>query len=100
VAGSRPVVSSPQKARTGVFQHVAGTYDGHTLALYVDGIAVKSQVAEGTLVPGAGPLLIGNDASERRFSGLIDQVRFDGRALPATSCSRLTCLSEPGRRWS
>jgi len=87
-------VTSPQKATPGVFQHVAGTYDGNTLRLYVNGFEVKGLGATGTVPPGPGPLLIGNDGSERRFDGLIDNVHFEGRALSNAEVLALTCIRQ------
>jgi hypothetical protein len=91
--GDRAVsVTSPQPAKVGVFQHVAGTYDGATLRLYVDGFEVKGLGAVGEIAPGPGPLLLGNDGSERRFDGVIDDAFFAGRALSNDEVRELTCI--------
>ena len=87
-------VSSPQRARAGVFQHVAGTYDGATLRLYVDGFEVNHFAAPGAIPPGPGPLLMGNDGSERRFNGVMDEVLFATHALDAAEVQALTCFPE------
>jgi Concanavalin A-like lectin/glucanases superfamily len=85
-------VTSPQPAKLGVFQHVAGSYDGATVRLYVDGFEVKGLGALGEIAPGAGPVLIGNDGSERRFDGVIDDAFFEGRALSNDEVRELTCV--------
>jgi hypothetical protein len=90
--GRAASVVAPKKAKSGVFQHVAGTYDGTMLSLYVDGLPVASLNVYGTIPPGPGPLLMGNDGSERRFDGLIDNAFFDGRALAANEVLALTCV--------
>lgn len=65
--------------------HLAQTWDGTTLKLYVDGAEVSSQPAPGTLVTSTGQLRIGgSNASGQFFSGLIDEVRiFDRPRTPA-----------------
>jgi len=75
--------------------HVAATYDGIFLKLYLDGTEAASKRVVGRLSDGVGPLLMGNDASLRRVDGIIDNVVFD--TLPATPAeiAKLTCLPQP-----
>lgn len=87
-------VTSPRRARPGVFQHVAGTYDGDTLRLYVDGLEVTSFTLAGTIPIGPGPVLMGNDGSERRFNGSIDRTLFATHALDPDEILALTCLPQ------
>ena len=94
-SGRAASVTAPTRARTGVFQHAAGTYDGATLRLYVDGVEVTNFDVAGTIPIGAGPLLMGNDGSERRFNGTIDDITFATHALTAAEVLQLTCLSQP-----
>ena len=77
------------------FTHVAATYDGIFLKLYLDGAEAASKRVVGRLSDGVGPLLMGNDASNRRIDGIIDNVVFD--TLPATPAeiAKLTCLPQP-----
>ena len=93
--GRAASVTAPTKAKTGVFQHVAGTYDGATLRLYVNGAVVTSFTVAGAIPPGPGPLLMGNDGSERRFAGLIDSAFFAGHALSTDEVLGLTCIQRP-----
>jgi len=89
-------VTSPKKVKANVFQHVAGTYDNQTLRLYVDGVEVTSFDVPGTIPPGPGPLLMGNDGSERRFNGVMDNTTFATHALNADEILQLTCFpSQP-----
>ncbi len=83
------------KATLNAFTHVAGTYDGHELRLYLNGKVAATKVINGTLSNGAGPLLMGNDANGRRIDGVLDSVFFD--VFPATpdQIVRLTCLPHP-----
>jgi hypothetical protein len=94
-SGRAASVTAPSKARAGVLQHAAGTYDGSTLRLYIDGVEVGHFDVAGTIPIGAGPLLMGNDGSERRFNGTIDSVTFATHALTAAEVLQLTCLSLP-----
>jgi hypothetical protein len=77
------------------FTHVAATYDGVFLKLYLDGVEVASKRVVGRLSDGVGPLLMGNDANKRRIDGIIDNVVFD--TVPATpdEIAKLTCLPQP-----
>ena len=62
--------------------HLALTYDGATLRMYVNGILVKSGSASGAVVTSSGPLRIGGDSVwGEYFRGLIDEVRIYNRAL-------------------
>ena len=64
--------------------HLATTYDGATLRLYVDGVQVSSKPQTGTLASSANPLQIGgDDIYGQYFSGLIDEVRVYNVALTA-----------------
>ena len=87
-------VTAPTKAKLNVFQHVAATYDGTTARLYLEGVEVNSFAVPGTIPVGAGPLLMGNDGSERRFAGAIDSTLFATRALSADEVLALTCVAQ------
>jgi hypothetical protein len=85
---------SPKKAAPDAFQHVAATYDGTTARLYLDGVEVDHATKTGSIPPGPGPLLIGNDGAERRFAGAIDGAVFATHALTADQVLALTCLPD------
>jgi hypothetical protein len=89
-SGRLASVSAP--ATAGKWTHVAGTYDGVTVRLYLDGIQVAQKAAAGVLARGAGPLLMGNDGSGRRFSGRIDNAWFNTQAAPVAAIQQLLCL--------
>ena len=62
--------------------HVAVTYDGAVLRLYVDGTRVSRQPTTGTLPRTSDPLWIGgNHPYGEYFDGLIDEVRVYHRGL-------------------
>ena len=58
------------------WRHIATTYDGSTLRLYLDGNQVGSAAVSGPLVASAGVLRIGGNAVwDEWFQGRIDEVR-------------------------
>jgi hypothetical protein len=62
--------------------HLAVTYDGASLRMYVNGILVKTTAAPGAAVVSGSPLRIGGDSVwGEYFRGLIDEVRVYNRAL-------------------
>jgi glucose/arabinose dehydrogenase len=78
-------VLSTRPISNGTFQHLACSWDGTTLALYIDDI-LNNSVAQ-TLSPAANasPLYIGQFAANTdRFDGVIDEVRIYNRALSQT----------------
>jgi hypothetical protein len=70
----------PQNA----WSHVALTYNGATLRLYVNGVQVSSQARTGNIVTSTNALQIGGDSLFTQFfKGLIDEVRVYNVALTA-----------------
>ena len=62
--------------------HLAVTYDGATLRLYVNGVQVSSKAQTGNLVTSTHPLQIGGDSIYGQyFQGTIDEVRIYNQAL-------------------
>jgi fibronectin type 3 domain-containing protein len=69
---------------TDVWTHLAATYDGAALRLYVNGAMAASKAVVGALPSTADPLRIGgNGVWGEWFDGLIDEVRVYDRALTA-----------------
>jgi hypothetical protein len=64
--------------------HLAATYDGATLKLFVNGVQAGAVAVAGSLNASADPLRIGgNHIWGEYFSGRIDEVRVYNRALSA-----------------
>jgi hypothetical protein len=62
--------------------HLATTYDGQAVRLYVNGVLVRTVDVLGDMETSATPLRIGGNAVwGEYFSGLIDEVRVYNRAL-------------------
>jgi hypothetical protein len=88
VAESSP--SAPVDVRGGsqialnTWTHLATTYDGAMLRLFVNGSEVASRPLAGSLLISSGPLRIGgNSIWGEFFKGRIDEVRLYDRALSA-----------------
>lgn len=69
--------------------HVAGTYDGATLRLFVDGVQVAQGAGSGPIVNRGGVLRIGNGdlsvTGGETWNGQIDEVRIWPFARPAAA---------------
>ncbi len=76
---------------TNRWYHVAGTYDGNTRRLYMDGLLVKETIeAAGSILTTNDPLRIGTEtAAPWYLKGSIDEVRIYNRALSAQEVQRL-----------
>ena len=77
-------VCQPSPLPTNTWTHLTVTYNGSTLTLYRNGVAVANSNVSGTLSPTTGTLQIGGSQFGEYFKGLIDEVRIYNRALTAT----------------
>ena len=69
--------------------HLASTYDGTTLRLYVDGDQVAERAVSGSIETNNNPLWIGgNKPYGEFFQGQIDEVRIYNRALSESDIRR------------
>ncbi len=69
----------------GTWSHLAATYDGTNLRLYLNGTLVTTKTTSGAMPNTSSPLRIGGNAIwGEYFSGLIDEVRVYNRALSAS----------------
>src|SRR6266850_888276 len=93
--GNRPVVGGtwtagnqntvgPSVLAVNTWTHLAATFDGATVRLYVNGVQVASQAQTTALTTSTGTLQIGGDAyTGENIAGRIDEVRIYNRALSA-----------------
>ena len=71
---SKTFGASPLAVNT--WTHLAVTYNGTTLSLYVNGILISSRAQSGNVATSVNPLEIGGDAIfGQYFSGVIDELR-------------------------
>jgi len=84
---SEPAVSSAEwSVPAGFWSHVALTYDGRKLRLYVDCEPANEQEITAPIHASARPLIIGNYIGRKNayaFDGLMDEVKVFGSVLNA-----------------
>ena len=72
----------------GRFHHLAGTWDGSEVRIYVDGVLEDSAATFGALVNGSEAEIIIGDHNPplqvRRVHGLLDEIKIYNRALSAS----------------
>jgi beta-galactosidase len=87
----------------GKWHHTAGSYDGKTLRLYIDGKEVAAKEWSGQIPLTAYMPMIGResqhlwrnaDSPEREFKGLIGPVRIYTKALSADKLNRLNAAPD------
>lgn len=78
-------LTAPESMSLGRWVHLAGTFDGHTMRLFVDGVEVATLARPGPINGSHFDLMIGGFAPDTRahFQGLLDEVRLFARALSA-----------------
>jgi len=73
----------------GTWYHVAGTYDGAELVLYLNGESIGTATASGQITSTVDPFCVGNivnaagNINNEYWSGIIDEVRLWDRGLTA-----------------
>jgi cysteine-rich repeat protein len=81
----------------GTFHHVAGTWDGSTLRLYVDGV-LQSSAALSSPQASSGGLEIGYwYGTARRFVGTLDELAIYQRALSPSEIQAIVSAGAAGK---
>ncbi len=83
---------APVALQTNTWYFVAGTYDGTSLRLYVNGTLVNSLVVVSSPFQTSEPLILGwkfNGIPSDHFAGLIDEARIYNRALSLAEIQEL-----------
>jgi predicted phage tail protein len=84
LGGGVHYVMGPTANPVNAWTHVALTYDGANLRIYVNGVQAATRAATGAVQASTNPLWIGgNSPYGEYFQGLIDEVRVYNRALSA-----------------
>jgi hypothetical protein len=87
-SGTETDARGPSSLPANTWTHLATTYDGSTVRLYVNGTQVASTARTGTLDTSSLPLRIGgNQIWGEWFEGRIDDVRIYNRALTGAQIS-------------
>lgn len=101
IGGTAYVAQGSTVLSSNKWYHVAATYDGSTMKVYVDGNLDGSQSVSGTLDSTTEPVLIGarafNTGGQDFFSGKIDEAAVYGSALTA---SRISAHYVAGRSYA
>ena len=85
----------------GTWIHVAATYDGTTIKLYINGVQEGANLAGpvGGIVTNTLAVGLGAQSDDtRRFTGLLDDARVYGSALSASEIAALAANAEPPTR--
>jgi hypothetical protein len=89
VGGSDRNATGTSVLSLSAWTHLAATYDGSAVRLYVNGAQAASRAQTGTITSSTSALRIGGNAVwGEYFNGLIDEVRIYNRALTAAEITQ------------
>ena len=93
------IAASSSALTVNAWSHVAATYDGTVLKLYVNGVSVASTNVSSPIVYSAGPLSIGGNKvfGDEFFTGKIDETGIYNRALSATEIADIHLAGSLGK---
>ena len=85
--GGQQVLSVPYgTAKKNQWHHVAATYDGYYMLIYIDGVLAGTKAYTGTITVNNNPLAIGDQTGRNEYyGGKVDEVRIWNKAL--TQCN-------------
>lgn len=81
----------------GAFYLVAGTYDGATFRLYVNGVLEGSFAEKTKVAYSSNPWIIGSDNAGRTWNGVIDEVEAFKVALSAANILKIFKAGSAGK---
>ncbi|HEY6503024.1 MAG TPA: Ig-like domain-containing protein [Chitinophagaceae bacterium] len=83
IGSNNRTVTGTTKLTLNTWTHIASTYDGTTMRLYINGVQVSTFATTGNITVTTDPLRIGGTTAltAQYFAGLIDEVRIYNRAL-------------------
>ena len=99
VGGGLKQATSKAAVPAGGWHHVAGTFDGQTVAIYIDGALAGTAAAAGSISASTGTnVMVAADPidPQAKFSGTIDEVRIYNRALAAGEVAALSSATDAG----
>jgi carboxyl-terminal processing protease len=78
------VLQAPAEIKSNQWYHLAGTYDGSAVTVYVNGVKIRSQPLSGNLTIDSSDLVVGKGDPEfswgEYFHGMLDEIRVWNRA--------------------
>jgi hypothetical protein len=98
--GSTHDIYSSRGVNDGKWHHVAATYDGTNMLLYVDGTLDATQAASGAISQTSDPLCLGQTANAYGncfFDGLVDAASIYNRALTAAEIQAIYAAGSGGK---
>ncbi len=95
----RTATSTANVITNGVWHHVAATYDGSSIRIFVDGVPVADQPQTGTIDAVTDPMVIGRNVSNPAFAfhGLIDELELFNRALSPQEIASIVIAGPSGK---
>lgn len=87
-SGTSGSASTTTDLSTTSYSHLVGTYNGTTVALYINGTLVSSAAASGTISTGATTYISGYPSGGERWDGAIDAIKVYNRALSASEVTQ------------
>lgn len=99
IGGSYQFLFTPANVlTTNAWQHVAATYDGAFMRIYVNGVEVANKPQTGTIDASTAPVVIGRNAvSSAAFQGGIDEIALYNRALSANEIRDIYSVGNGGK---
>ncbi len=95
------IIDGTTDLRDNTWHHVAGTWNGSIMNLYVDGILQNSRSSAGSISITSTPLIIGDFGTSLNvqygFSGLIDEVEIFNRALSQSEIQAIYLAGSAGK---
>lgn len=84
VGGTFPFLASSSLVNDGNPHHIAGTWDGSTSTIYVDGVSRGTLSASGGLSTAGNPLRVAARSGDSFFAGTVEECALYGTALSST----------------
>ena len=90
-------IATPSSVPLNVWNHIAVTYDGTNVVLWLNGVVQSFSGSSGSLVDGGLPFVVGTSADfVGDFGGLIDEVRFSNVSEYSDTFIPTHCLGTDG----